>query len=60
MLSKLEFFRPKEVEAIEIEVVEAFLGEACARCEGRWVSWKRWKGEERVFGTASDDAEVFR
>ncbi len=60
MLSKLEFFRPEEVEMIEVEIVKVFLSEVWARCEGRQVSWKRWEGEERVFRVVSDDAKVFR
>jgi len=60
MLGKLEFFGPEEIETIEVEIVEAFLGETCAGCERRRVSWERRKGKEGVFRAALDDAKVFR
>jgi len=60
MLGKLELFRPEEIETIEVEIIEAFLGKTCARCERRRVSWERRKGKEGVFRAASDDAKVFR
>ena len=40
MLKKLEFLWPEEVVRIEVELIEAFLGESFARREVGWVGWK--------------------
>ena len=44
---------------IEGKVIEAFLCEAVARCEGGWVSRQRRKREKGVDRDAANVAEVF-
>jgi len=60
MCCELHLFRPQKVEPVEVEGVEAFLGEVCAWCELGRVCRKCGKREEGILGTASNDTKVFR
>jgi len=57
---KLHLFGPQKVKPVEVEGIEAFLGEARAQCELGRVCRKCGKGEEGILGTASNDTKVFR
>jgi hypothetical protein len=58
-LQELEFFGPKKVVGVEVEFVEAFLGEALAGRKVGRACRERRKREKGIDGDAANIVEIF-